>query len=404
MTITIHPELQSLIPPLSPEEVQQLETNLLQDGCRDPLIIWQEEQILLDGHNRLAICDAHGLPYTTHAISLPDLDAAKAWLIAHQLGRRNLTAEQMSYYRGKQYELRKQTGFKGNQHRGASGKSYQKHDTAQALAAAHKVAEKTIRNDAAYAKAIDTLATVVGPAARPALLARTTKVTQGDVKTLAKIATTQAAAATKAFAAVQEAKTPKQARQIVQHAVREVRDYEAYIDAIARSNIPEDEWPASLRQTRPKPVEEQAWDAVYDTELARRLHAAVNSLGRLHTQLLGDGDWYSEHLPAALGRNLLLCLKLAQAWHLVEDLLMTHETLFQNLYRPQTLVPMIEVADDPRVTAEALFDRMGEEYARAILQDLQSLFALVIEAPPAPLETRPQQYPGQMVPAPEGAL
>jgi hypothetical protein len=84
MAIQIHPDLQSLIPPLTPEESTQLEANLLADGCLDPLIVWQEQQILLDGHNRLAICKRHGLPYGVHEVSLPDLDAAKTWLISHQ--------------------------------------------------------------------------------------------------------------------------------------------------------------------------------------------------------------------------------------------------------------------------------------------------------------------------------
>ncbi len=35
--VTIDPEFQSLIPPLSAEERAQLETNLVADGCRDPL-------------------------------------------------------------------------------------------------------------------------------------------------------------------------------------------------------------------------------------------------------------------------------------------------------------------------------------------------------------------------------
>src|SRR5215813_1944670 len=104
MAITIHPELRSLIPALTPEEYAQLEANIRADGCHDPLMAWQEEQTLLDGHNRLEICQRYGLPYTTQAISLPDLDAAKAWIIGNQLGRRNLTSEQMSYFRGKQYE------------------------------------------------------------------------------------------------------------------------------------------------------------------------------------------------------------------------------------------------------------------------------------------------------------
>ena len=33
MTLTIHPDLKSLIPPLTPEEYAQLEANMLEDGC-----------------------------------------------------------------------------------------------------------------------------------------------------------------------------------------------------------------------------------------------------------------------------------------------------------------------------------------------------------------------------------
>jgi N6-adenosine-specific RNA methylase IME4 len=38
--ITIDPELQKLIPPLAPEELAQLEANIIADGCRDPLVVW----------------------------------------------------------------------------------------------------------------------------------------------------------------------------------------------------------------------------------------------------------------------------------------------------------------------------------------------------------------------------
>jgi hypothetical protein len=96
MTLSIHPDLQSFIPPLTAEEFGQLEANLLQDGCRDPLTIWQEEQVILDGHNRHEICTRHDIPYTMVEISLPDVAAAQAWMVANQLGRRNLTPEQVS--------------------------------------------------------------------------------------------------------------------------------------------------------------------------------------------------------------------------------------------------------------------------------------------------------------------
>jgi hypothetical protein len=225
-TVKINPELYSLIPPLSVDEYAQLEANILQDGCRDPLIIWEEEATLLDGHHRRTICEQHGLAYTCQAISLPDLDAAKAWMITNQLGRRNLTPEQTSYYRGGQYNLQKRQGKRTDV---TSGNSYQKsQNTATELAQVHKVAEKTIRNDSAYARDVDVIAAAVGPEARQSLLARETKVTKRDVRKLAQIAKENPQTGKHVLEAVTEAKTPALASQVVQRAHREQARLMAY--------------------------------------------------------------------------------------------------------------------------------------------------------------------------------
>ena len=60
MTIKIDPEFKSLLAPLSPEEYNQLQANIEADGCREPLVIWKGEDILVDGHNRLEICNELG--------------------------------------------------------------------------------------------------------------------------------------------------------------------------------------------------------------------------------------------------------------------------------------------------------------------------------------------------------
>jgi hypothetical protein len=52
MELTIDPRFKSLIPPLSAEELAQLESNIVADGCRDPLVVWNGYGILVDGHNR----------------------------------------------------------------------------------------------------------------------------------------------------------------------------------------------------------------------------------------------------------------------------------------------------------------------------------------------------------------
>ena len=92
--IHLDDDFSGLIPPLTNEERQQLEANILADGCRDPLAVWAEEDILLDGHNRYRICQQHDVPFDVREVSLPDRDAATRWIILNQFGRRNLTPYQ----------------------------------------------------------------------------------------------------------------------------------------------------------------------------------------------------------------------------------------------------------------------------------------------------------------------
>lgn len=86
--VGIDPEFRSLIPPLGQEELSQLESNLVLDGCRDALVMWRG--ILLDGHNRKEICERRGIKYRVVEIELDDREAAKIWIIDNQFGRRNL--------------------------------------------------------------------------------------------------------------------------------------------------------------------------------------------------------------------------------------------------------------------------------------------------------------------------
>jgi hypothetical protein len=87
--ITIDPEFKALIPPLAPEELAQLEANIIKDGCRDPLVLWGET--LIDGHNRHEICTRNSIEFETVEMQFTDRAAAMLWMIDNQNGRRNLT-------------------------------------------------------------------------------------------------------------------------------------------------------------------------------------------------------------------------------------------------------------------------------------------------------------------------
>ena len=90
MKITVNEDLKAYIDPLTADEYEALERSLLTEGCRDALVLWGD--ILVDGHNRYAICQAHGLPFQTVQSTLfKTIDDVHLWMIDQHLGRRSVS-------------------------------------------------------------------------------------------------------------------------------------------------------------------------------------------------------------------------------------------------------------------------------------------------------------------------
>ena len=55
----IDPEFRDRLPRLMPEEREQLKKSICSEGCRDAIIVWEDENgniVVVDGHERLEIC------------------------------------------------------------------------------------------------------------------------------------------------------------------------------------------------------------------------------------------------------------------------------------------------------------------------------------------------------------
>ena len=107
--LKINPDFESLIPPLSAEEYSGLEKSILEEGVREPIVVWTKcefanpncehdpdpaltsETFIVDGHNRYKIATKYGLDFDTVEYDFEDEDAVKVWMIENQLSRRNLT-------------------------------------------------------------------------------------------------------------------------------------------------------------------------------------------------------------------------------------------------------------------------------------------------------------------------
>ena len=118
INLKIDPEFQSQIPPLTDDELKQLEENILKAGkLLSPLIVWNNT--LVDGHNRYAILQKHPeIYFSTTPLQFENREETIAWICRNQLGRRNLSPEQKRYLLGKQYEAEKKAAkiFRGNQY------------------------------------------------------------------------------------------------------------------------------------------------------------------------------------------------------------------------------------------------------------------------------------------------
>ncbi len=213
--IQILEELRSFIPSPSEDELMQLEQNIIKNGCKDALLLWETTQkvvdpdtllpdapafVLVDGHNRFQICTQRNISFNVQVMSFPSIKEVKDYMIDLQLGRRNLTPQQASYFRGLRYNLEKNEKGKydRNEHKSQSGtyaQDDQKNDksqngtyeknvlsTSEKLAKEYKVGRNTILRDAEFAAGLDKLDAEL----KKAVLSGDLKIGKAEIQKMAK--------------------------------------------------------------------------------------------------------------------------------------------------------------------------------------------------------------------------
>lgn len=162
----IDPEFKRLLPELSEIELEYLEANIIQDGCRDPIVVW--DNIIVDGHHRYEICKRHRISFKTESVHFSCREEALRWICLNQVGRRNISPELLRYQIGKRYNLEKVLSAhnpKGkNQHTEVAPEVLmrppleRRKGTAAAIGRAYNVSHFAVHSYKDIATAIDTIA------------------------------------------------------------------------------------------------------------------------------------------------------------------------------------------------------------------------------------------------------
>src|SRR5436305_6162409 len=92
-SLKVNPAFQSLIPLQSRGEYLALDQSIQAEGCRDPLLVWKGQNVVLDGHTRRDLCIQHKKQVKVREVELPDEKAAMEYILQIQRQRRNLTRE-----------------------------------------------------------------------------------------------------------------------------------------------------------------------------------------------------------------------------------------------------------------------------------------------------------------------
>lgn len=92
--LIIDSEFRDLLPPLSEEQKQELEKDIIKNGCINSLTIWNN--ILIDGHHRYGICTKNNIPFDIVEMEFTDRLEAMEWAWMNQKNRRNLTKYELA--------------------------------------------------------------------------------------------------------------------------------------------------------------------------------------------------------------------------------------------------------------------------------------------------------------------
>lgn len=188
--LKVDPEFQGKIPPLTFEELNQLEANILRDGrIINPIIVW--EGLIVDGHNRFTIAKKHPeIPFTVHEKEFSSRYEAIIWICKNQLGRRNLTPEQKKYLIGKQYDAEK--AVHGGDRKSSTAKSssqfgnlIENPKTCKRIAAENGVSKNTVIRAEEFARGVDAAEEAV-PGTRQKVLSGEVKPTAAEIASVAR--------------------------------------------------------------------------------------------------------------------------------------------------------------------------------------------------------------------------
>lgn len=182
------PDFQSLKPPLRREAYEELELNIVCNGCREPIKVWGD--YIIDEHNRYKICHEYEIEFKTEKIQLKSKEDAISWICADLLHNHELPENYQHYLIGRKYLAERTVGIMNitgtNQYTiDSSERKPHSGVTATKIGIEFHISHSTVSKYLQYAKAINHLKAEFPDFGRK-ILYEEIKVSQNNIILLAK--------------------------------------------------------------------------------------------------------------------------------------------------------------------------------------------------------------------------
>lgn len=192
--LKIDPEFRDKIPAMPQEDFDGLRADIIRDGyVRDPLVVWKEENILLDGHHRWRVIQENqellGDKFKLDYKSFPDRWAAIAWICANQLHKHNMTELQRMKLIQEQSDAEQKSMQRDEFGRFApSGENHLavKNPHRKKIAEEHNISENVVRTAVEVGRGIDRAAEV-DPEFKREVLSGEVKAKKSDLAEIRKM-------------------------------------------------------------------------------------------------------------------------------------------------------------------------------------------------------------------------
>ena len=189
--LTIDKEFENWLPKISMEKYEQLEKSLLEEGCRDRIIVWKkgDQKIIVDGHNRYKICSEHNIKYKLLEKEFKNSDEVLDYIFVTQFGKRRLTDKQEKYIIGRQYNKMKKPPHRPKKTLAEKGGEIRPLKTSEKIAEELGYSITYVKDAGKYAENIDTIRDKVGSEPTDKILTGKNKPSVDSVKKIAKLET-----------------------------------------------------------------------------------------------------------------------------------------------------------------------------------------------------------------------